>query len=32
MFIYSIKGEVTYNDAETDSGYLTIEIDDRIYV
>ena len=32
MFTYSIKGQVTYNEADTKTGFETINIDEVIHI
>ena len=30
MYTYSIKGQATYNDADTESGFATIDLDETV--
>ena len=32
MFNYKITGQITYNDAETEDGFLTVEIDEEVEI
>jgi hypothetical protein len=32
MFTYKITGKITWNEAETEEGYETIEIDEKVQV